>query len=196
MAINIAAFGAFLLRFLFLDSFFGKHYLPPKNTANDRHKLNQPIVNKNSGEHALRGSPAPSCGNSIDRAIADYTKWLAIFTMFLVLATIGLFVSGERNVGVARRSAEAAQSSADAVMQSGSAQLWMDEVTVHGIRTQPSKMKLTFTVRNFGNSPDGCTIGRHTFSLALRCHLKEQSIRPTRLILRTYPPNTSHWEKR
>jgi len=38
--------------------------------------------------------------------------------MFLVLATIGLFISGERNVSVARRSADAARDSADAAKKS------------------------------------------------------------------------------
>jgi hypothetical protein len=59
------------------------------------------------------GPVAPAPG-ATDQAIAEYTKWLAIFTAFLVLATIGLFVSGERTVDVARQSANAAKDSADA----------------------------------------------------------------------------------
>jgi hypothetical protein len=37
-------------------------------------------------------------------------------------------------------------------MNSEGAQLWMDELKIHGIRTAPASLKLTYIVRNFGNS--------------------------------------------
>jgi hypothetical protein len=41
---------------------------------------------------------------------------------------------------------------AEAFMNSESAQLWMDEVKIHGIRTTPTALKLSYVIRNFGNS--------------------------------------------
>lgn len=55
----------------------------------------------------------PSHSNPTEEAIAEYTKWLAVFTAFLVLATIGLFVSGERMAKISKFSADAANRSAE-----------------------------------------------------------------------------------
>ena len=81
-----------------------------------REAQGKPAYSEQQGgnEQSPGSGPAPSASKSAtDEAIAEYTKWLAIFTMFLVLATVGLFISGERNVDVARKSADAAKTSAD-----------------------------------------------------------------------------------
>jgi hypothetical protein len=51
---------------------------------------------------------AISSPKSSEEALVQYTKWLALFTAILALATIALFVSGERNVDVARKAADTA----------------------------------------------------------------------------------------
>jgi hypothetical protein len=92
---------------------------------------------------------------------------ISIFTFWLTLATIGLGIVAVLQIGfldrsegiaaktaqAARDSAEAAKLNADTLMRDEGAQLWMDEVKIYGIRTTPTALKLTFTIRNFGNSP-------------------------------------------
>jgi hypothetical protein len=53
----------------------------------------------------------------------------------------------------AKKSAQATELNANALMNADGAQLWMDEIRIHGIRTAPTALKLTYTIRNFGNSP-------------------------------------------
>lgn len=120
MAVNIALFGAFLL----MVAVFG-FFLWQTLFASEKYGVREPqskpaYAEQQSGHEQPAGSgPAPSATKSTtDEAIADYTKWLAIFTMFLVLATLGLFISGERNVGVARKSAVAAEDAARAAQDS------------------------------------------------------------------------------
>jgi hypothetical protein len=42
---------------------------------------------------------------------------------------------------------------ADTFMASESAQLWMDEIRIHGVRTAPTALKLSYTTRNSARSP-------------------------------------------
>jgi hypothetical protein len=114
MAVNIAVFGAFLLMAIVFGFFLWQTLFAPKEYSEGAPN-SKPAYSeqKTSGEHALGGGLTPSHTNPTEEAIAEYTKWLAIFTLFLVLATIGLFVSGERNIEVARESANAAKQSAD-----------------------------------------------------------------------------------
>lgn len=102
MAINLAIFGAFVIIVAVLGFFLWQTLFASEENGNG-HKEPEPTYSeqRSGGEHALRSSPTPSRSNRTEEAIAEYTKWLAIFTLFLVLATIALFVSGERNVRVA-----------------------------------------------------------------------------------------------
>ena len=50
---------------------------------------------------------------------------------FLVLANIALFISGERNVDVARKSAKAVKNSADAATQASNATLSLERPFFH-----------------------------------------------------------------
>jgi hypothetical protein len=70
-------------------------------------------------ERNLHGDQAPPVAHSrAEETIAEYTRVLAVFTGLLVLATIALFVSGERNVKVATEAAKAAQDAANAARAS------------------------------------------------------------------------------
>lgn len=113
MVIGIVIFGAFLIIVAFLGFFLWQtlfvseeHGDSPKKTEISQNQQ------QSSSENTLGTSPAPRAHNQTEEAIARYTKWLAIFTLFLVLATISLFISGERNVEVAGRSADAAKDAA------------------------------------------------------------------------------------
>jgi hypothetical protein len=100
-----------------------------------------------------------------ERSLRGFFKFMfpdaiSIFTFWLTLATIGLGIVAVLQIGfldrsevIAAKAADAAKSNADTLMSAESAQLWMDELKIHGIRTTPTALKLTFTVRNFGNSP-------------------------------------------
>jgi hypothetical protein len=119
MAVNIAVFGAFVLIVAVLGFFLWQTLFASEEYGYGE-KKSEPAYSEQqtSSEYPPRSSAPPSHRNATDEAIAEYTKWLAIFTLFLVLATIGLFVSGERNVEVARKTASAAKESADATRDS------------------------------------------------------------------------------
>jgi hypothetical protein len=115
-------------------------------------------------ENAIRSSAAPSRANSIDDAIVEYTKWFAIFTLFLVLATIGLFVSSEQTVRVASRSADAAKQAADVAKDTLTAtnRPWIQikAITIaSSLIFEPTpddhegRVNLNFLIKNTGNSP-------------------------------------------
>jgi hypothetical protein len=117
-----------------------------------------------SYENSFGGSPAPSTRNSTDETIAGYTKWLAIFTLFLVLANIGLFISGERNVEVARKSADAAGQAAHIAQQTlfFTTRPWIKvaDISMEGdlmaTRSQNSILsiiRLNYVLKNVGKSP-------------------------------------------
>jgi hypothetical protein len=115
MALNIAVFGAFVLIVAVLGFFLWQTLFASEKYSYGQENAEPAYSEQQAGnENALRSSASPRSSSPTDQAIAEYTKWLAIFTLFLVLATIGLFISGERNVQVARRSADAAKQSADA----------------------------------------------------------------------------------
>jgi hypothetical protein len=114
MGVNIAVFGAFVLMVAVLGFFLWQTLFVFEKHSNTQPEAKPSYSDQRAGdENSGRVSPAPSRGNATDEAIAEYTKWLAIFTLFLVLATVGLFISGERNVEVARQAANAARQSAD-----------------------------------------------------------------------------------
>jgi len=105
--------------------------------------------------------------------------------MFLVLATLGLFISGERNVEVARRSADAAKDSADAANKAAMVaektliagqRAWIRAEI--GVGNQPlifypkghptgASVSVSFKVTNIGNSP-ATNITYHAWLVTLK----------------------------
>src|SRR5262245_48230301 len=115
---HLVIFGAFLVICGLIGFFLWNNLFPEKITNRADNPSNAQPEYQHAYEKLDRASPLPGSRDATDEAIADYTKWLAIFTAFLVLATIGLFVSGERSIEVARQSANAAIKAADAAKQS------------------------------------------------------------------------------
>jgi hypothetical protein len=121
MIANIALFCGFLLIAVVTVFFLWQTLFPSKD---HRAKPNAQATHseQQSGNKDLGGtSVAPAHTNPAEEAIAEYTRWLAFFTAALVFATIALFISGERNVEVARESAEAAGRSANAAKEAADA---------------------------------------------------------------------------
>lgn len=164
MAINIALFGAFLLIVAVLGFFLWQTLFASKEYGDGQEK-SEPAYSEQqtSGENSVRSGATPSSSKKTDDAIAEYTKWLAIFTLFLVLATIGLFISGERNVEVARESANAARRSAEAAKNAVElsdktaerqlrAYVYIKDATmIHGGDNEVWEADIT--LRNFGQTP-------------------------------------------
>jgi hypothetical protein len=112
---NITVFGTYLIvfgvfGFLLWQALFAPKQKMEGSNENQATQSEQQHTNK----QALRAGTAPAAHNPTEQAIADYTQLLAIFTGLLVLATVALFVSGERNVDVAAQSARSAKDSAEA----------------------------------------------------------------------------------
>jgi hypothetical protein len=101
----VAVFGTYLivagfLAFVLWQSLFGS------NKANYPNETKATQTEQQSANKQISGGgAAPSANNGSEETITTYTKWLAIFTALLVLATIALFASGERNIEVARQTA-------------------------------------------------------------------------------------------
>ena len=112
MVLNLAVFGAFVLMVAVLGFFLWQTLFVTKEYGNAEKTSETPYTEQQTSGADTTSRAPPSSKQSTDEAVAEYTKWLAIFTLFLVLATIGLFISGERNVEVARMSANAAKTSA------------------------------------------------------------------------------------
>jgi hypothetical protein len=94
MVINVAFFGFFLLIVFILGFFLWQTLF-----ASDQYRGAKTADAAYSEQHSAgeKGATAPSeHANSAEEAVAEYTRWLAFFTAALVLATIALFVSGER----------------------------------------------------------------------------------------------------
>jgi hypothetical protein len=99
------------------------------------------------------------------------TVFIGIFTLTLKLSTDKLWKAAkaqiataenaakiqsadmQASIAAAQSAADAAKLNADAFMASESAQLWMDEVRIHGIRTAPTALMITYTIRNSARSP-------------------------------------------
>ena len=166
MPINIAVFGAFLLIVAILG-FFLWQTLFASEKYSDGQEQAEPAYSEqqSSGKEPLGSRPPPSRDNRTDEAIAEYTKWLAIFTLFLVLATIGLFISGERSVQVAGRSARAGQQAAEAAkeaVKSTQTAMRLDQrawLGIENIRPDPSipqvgtALTVIVTFKNTGRTP-------------------------------------------
>jgi hypothetical protein len=159
--ISIGIFGAFLLVAGFFavvlwGSLFGTEKIENQSRETQRTQAEQ----QHPGEQ-FAGSGAITRGsNPTENAIAEYTKWLAIFTALLVLATIALFVSGERNVEVARQSANAAKNSAEIAKETliSTNRPWISIVapTIESQLTWEEKgarVTIGITVNNVGKNP-------------------------------------------
>jgi hypothetical protein len=159
---NTAVYGTFLIVFGFLaivlwNSLFGTEKIrkqpdKPQATQSEQQRPNEKIGGS---------GVSPSETKSSDDIIADYTRWLAVFTALLVLATVALFASGERDVEVARQSAEAAKESADVARQaliisqrphvrnSGFPWLWRPDLD----RPEKYFFDISPIIENVGNTP-------------------------------------------
>lgn len=78
-----------------------------------------PLINQKTASQKEGRAYAESPKENAEEAIARYNKWLTIFTAILAVATIGLgfatvglYFTGEKQIGVAKQSADAAQASA------------------------------------------------------------------------------------
>jgi hypothetical protein len=100
--LHIATFAVFLIVAGFIGFFLWQSLFVAEKIGDNS---NQTAAAQTEQRRANESSQR----DATDKAIAKYTKLLAVFTGFLVLATILLFVSGERSIGVARRSATAAK---------------------------------------------------------------------------------------
>ena len=105
--LHIATFAAFLIVAGFIGFFLWQSLFVADKIDDDGKQTDAAQIEQQ------RAGSVPSQRDTTDKAIASYTKWLAVFTGFLVLATILLFVSGERSIEVARRSANAAKELSD-----------------------------------------------------------------------------------
>jgi hypothetical protein len=160
MGTNIAIFGAFLVIASFLGFFLWQTLFTTDEYDKGQVQHEQTYSEQQpSSEHPLGGSSSPSTRDSTDQAIANYTKWVAIFTLFLVLATIALFVSGERNVEVARKSANAARKSADTAERTliATQRPWVDatfdiasDLIFDG---EGAHITFNYILANYGNTP-------------------------------------------
>jgi len=155
---NIAVYGAFLLVFGFLayllwQSLFGTKEIEDQTNKPETAQSEQQRANEQAGGARPRGL------NPTEEVIAEYTKWLAVFTALLVLATIALFVSGERNVEVANRGAKAAQQSANVARDTLIAvnRPWISiEVSIDSDLTwsgDEARITLRFDLKNIGKFP-------------------------------------------
>ena len=162
-AVNVAVFGAFLLMTLVFGFFLWQTLFATEENG-ESETQSKPAYSEHQvrNESVLGGRSAPSRSNSTEEAVAEYTKWLAIFTLFLVIATVGLFVSGERNIKVADRSAKAAKQSADAaknaLIAGQRARIRIDEVELGhsmglAIGKDGATVSIALVVTNIGNSP-------------------------------------------
>jgi hypothetical protein len=158
VAINIAVFGAFVLIvavlgfFLWQTLFASEKYGNGQEKSEPTYSEQQPRTENTSGTSA-----SPRSSNPTDQAIVEYTKWLAIFTLFLVLATIGLFISGERGVQVARQSAkQSADSARDTLVASN--RPWISILKVAPVsqltwEEKGARLTISAVIKNVGKSP-------------------------------------------
>jgi hypothetical protein len=166
MAVNVAIFGAFLLMALVFGFFLWETlFSPEEHGGREAHSKPAYSEQHTGNENTLGGSSTPSPSKTTDEAIAEYTKWLAIFTLFLVMATLGLFVSGERGVDAARRSARAAQDAAEIANKSliATNRAWVSvAVSIDGDLTWVSdgtvRLPLRFDLKNLGKVPADISI--------------------------------------
>jgi hypothetical protein len=162
VALNIALFGAFLLMVVVFGFFLWQTLFTPEEYGSSEPQRNPAYTEQQSAKE----EPPPTLAKAAtDEAIAKYTKWLAISTMLLVLATGLLYVSGERNVDVARQSVRVAQVATKAATDIATKALvagqraWIriDDITIGGGGLSISKDGVTapiaFVVTNIGNSP-------------------------------------------
>lgn len=131
---NVAIFGTFAVVAAFLAFVLWGALFGPKKISNAPNNADATQTqNQGDNKKLARSGTLPSLSQRTDEAIADYTKWLAVFTAFLVLATIALFVSGERNVEVSRQAADAANRSAQ-IAEDGLVKLQRAFVSLQQIR--------------------------------------------------------------
>jgi hypothetical protein len=120
---------------------------------------------RGTDKHAIEERESP------EEALARYTLWLVVFTGVLAVATIGLgvgtiglYLAGEKQIAVAKETAEAAKKSAHVAQETliASQRPWVSLDPIDGISiTSPltfdpargARMRLRCIFRNTGNSP-------------------------------------------
>ena len=110
---NIALFCGYFLIAVVIGFFLWQTLFASKGHHAKQNAQATHSEQKSANKDSVWTSAAPAHTNPTEEAIAKYTLWVAIFTASLVVATIALFISGERNVQVASRSADAAKDSVE-----------------------------------------------------------------------------------
>jgi hypothetical protein len=111
------------LTFICVISFFGyQEWIASANLAVQHQRA--PYMANPPAEHAAAEKEKP------EEALARYTLWLMIFTAVLAAATVGLgaatvglYFTGEKQIGIARESADAARLNAEALISAERAHL-------------------------------------------------------------------------
>lgn len=137
-------------------------------------------ANENASQHAAEGKKKAEWYRIFTNHLTDWL--LVLFNGLLVAATIALFVSGERNVEVARKSANAAKDSADAANKAAMvaektliagqrAWIRIDEIGLGGeglaFDQNGASVAVSFKITNVGNSP-AINITAHAWLIALK----------------------------
>src|SRR4051812_33056956 len=90
---NVAIFGAFLIVVAVLGLFFWQTLFASEvNSDRQEQTAVAQDQQQDGAEKPLGSGASPGDHNPTEQAIASYTKWLAVFTAFLVLATVALFI--------------------------------------------------------------------------------------------------------
>jgi hypothetical protein len=165
--VNIAVFCGFLLIAAVMGFFLWETLFASKDHPAKPHTQTAYSDQQSGNKDSAGASVTPAHTNPAEEAMAEYTRWLAFFTAALVLATVALFISGERNVDVARQSAEAAKDSAEAALKqavaaerastAGRAYLFVSYDTPQApmvSQTDPLwSVPINFTIKNYGQTP-------------------------------------------
>ncbi|QQN61882.1 hypothetical protein JIR23_19925 [Bradyrhizobium diazoefficiens] len=160
---SAAVYGTYIIVAVFLGFVLWRTLFDDEKGKNPNEAQSAQTEQQRSNENLPGAGAPPSLKESTDDVIAAYTKWLAVFTALLVLATVALFVSGERNVGAASKAADAASDSAKAAL----AQLklieadqrpWIDITKIQvaediSFYADGAHIALSFDLTNVGKSP-------------------------------------------
>lgn len=152
MVVNIAIFGIFLIIVAAIGFFLWQTLFAPEKQSGAPHAQHGYADQHRTDKNLVGTAAMPSLSNSANEgAIVEYTRWLAFFTAALVLATIALFISGERNVQISRRFAQAAQTSAEAALKG----IEINRAQIRGYLTIPDTPEFKIMI-----DPSGKTVVR------------------------------------
>lgn len=180
---SIAVYGAYITVAVFLAFVLWQSLFISDDSEGRSNKDRATHAEQQHADKQIAGTALPpKAHNPTEQLIADYTRWLAVFTALLVLATVALFVSGERNVEVATKAANAARDGAEAAKQAAeiaqktliaSQRAWIriDEIGLGGgalaFDKNGASISISFKITNVGNSP-AINITPHVWLIALK----------------------------